>query len=218
MDSRRIGPSVLSADYLNLGRQLGELETAGADYIHFDVMDGRFVPNISIGLPILEAVRRGTSLPIDTHLMIVEPERWVGSFIEAGSDSVTVHVEATDHLHRLIQTIRDAGANASVAINPATSLSAIEEVIPLVDQILVMTINPGFGGQLFLPEMVEKIRRLKSLVDRLNPACVIQVDGGIGEDTIAIAADAGATSFVAGTAVFQGGGSIGDNIRLLREI
>lgn len=218
MDSRRIGPSVLSADYLNLGQQLGELEVAGADYIHFDVMDGRFVPNISIGLPILEAVRRGTSLPIDTHLMIVEPEHWIGSFVDAGSDSITVHAEATPHLHRLIQTIRDAGSGASVAFNPATPLSAIEEIVPLVDQILVMTINPGFGGQTFLPETVDKIRRLKILIDKVNPDCVIQVDGGISEATIGAAADAGATSFVAGTAVFQGNGSIADNIRALREV
>ena len=212
-----IGPSVLSADYLELGRQLVELETAGADYIHVDVMDGRFVPNISIGLPILEAVRRGTSLPIDTHLMIVEPEKWIQAFAAAGSDSITVHVEATPHLHRLVQEIRSSGVRASVAINPATPLSAIEEIVPLVDQILVMTINPGSGGQKFLPECVDKIRRLRELTERVNPECVIQVDGGIAKGTIAIAARAGASSFVAGTAVFSDSGSIAENIAVLRN-
>jgi ribulose-phosphate 3-epimerase len=216
-DSRAIGPSILSADYLHLGRQLTELEEAGADYIHFDVMDGRFVPNISIGLPILEAVRRGTSLPIDTHLMIVEPEKWIGEFVDAGSDSITVHVEATPHLHRLIQSIRDAGARASVAFNPATPIAAIEEIVPLVDQVLLMTINPGFGGQSFLAETVDKIRRLRKLVDRVNPKCVIQVDGGISVDTIGEASAAGATSFVAGTSVFAGNGSIAANIAALRS-
>ena len=216
-DSRLIGPSVLSADYLRLGQQLSEIESAGADYIHFDVMDGRFVPNISIGLPILEAIRRGTTLPIDTHLMIVEPEKWIDAFAEAGSDSITVHVEATNHLHRLIETIRAAGVRASVAFNPATPLAAIEEIVPLVDQVLLMTINPGFGGQSFLPETVDKIRRLRELIDRVNPDCIIQVDGGINVETIGIASDAGVTSFVAGTSVFDGGGSFAENILALRE-
>lgn len=216
-DSRAIGPSILSADYLQLGHQLNELKGAGADYIHFDVMDGRFVPNISIGLPILEAVRRGTSLPIDTHLMIVEPEKWIDEFVNAGSDSITVHVEATPHLHRLVQTIRDAGARASVAFNPATPIAAIEEIVPLVDQVLLMTINPGFGGQTFLAETVDKIRRLRALVDKVNPDCVIQVDGGISVDTIGEASAAGATSFVAGTSVFTGDGSLAANIAALRS-
>ncbi|MEJ7837401.1 MAG: ribulose-phosphate 3-epimerase [Thermomicrobiales bacterium] len=216
MDSRRIGPSVLSADYLNLGQQLQELEAAGADYIHFDVMDGRFVPNISIGLPILEAVRRGTTLPIDTHLMIVEPEKWIGPFVDAGSSTITVHVEATAHLHRLVQAIRDAGAKASVAFNPATPIAAIEEVLPLIDQVLLMTINPGFGGQTFLNETLGKLRNLRELVDRVNPDCVIQVDGGISASTIGAAAIAGASSFVAGTSVFHGKGSVAENIQVLR--
>lgn len=217
MDSRQIGPSVLSADYLHLGQQLAELEAAGADYIHFDVMDGRFVPNISIGLPILQAVRRGTTLPIDTHLMIVEPERWIELFVDAGSSTITVHVEATTHLHRLVQAIRDAGAKASVALNPATPLSAIEEIVPLIDQVLLMTINPGFGGQTFLQETLGKLRRLRTLVDRVNPDCVIQVDGGISESTIGAAASAGAHSFVAGTSVFHGKGTVAENIRALRN-
>lgn len=215
--SRAIGPSVLSADFLRLGEQLTELEAGGADYIHFDVMDGRFVPNISIGLPILEAIRRGSTLPIDTHLMIVEPEKWVDAFAEAGSDSITVHAEATPHLHRLIQQIAATGAKPSVAINPATPISAIEEVLPMLRQVLVMTVNPGFGGQSFIDACLPKIRRLRELVDRDNSGCIVQVDGGIGPDTIAAAAKAGATSFVAGTAVFGAHGSLAEAIAALKN-
>jgi ribulose-phosphate 3-epimerase len=215
--SRAIGPSVLSADFLHLGQQLAELEAGGADYIHFDVMDGRFVPNISIGLPILEATREGTALPIDTHLMIVEPENWVEAFASAGSNTITVHYEATAHLHRVVQAIEAAGAKPSVAINPATSLSAIEEIIPFVNQILVMTVNPGFGGQSFISACLDKISRLRDLVDRVNPDCVIQVDGGIAPGTIGLAAAAGATSFVAGTSVFDGNGSLAENVAALRR-
>jgi ribulose-phosphate 3-epimerase len=215
-DSRAIGPSVLSADFLRLGEQLQELETGGADYIHFDVMDGRFVPNISVGLPILEAIRAGTSLPIDTHLMIVEPEKWVEAFAAAGSGVITVHVEATAHLHRLVQAIEAAGARPSVAINPATPLGAIEEIVPMVHQVLVMTVNPGFGGQSFISACLDKIRRLRELVDVVNPDCVIQVDGGITPATIGLAASAGATSFVAGTSVFGGAESLAANIAALR--
>lgn len=212
-----IGPSVLSADFLRLGLQLRELESAGADYIHFDVMDGRFVPNISIGLPILEAIRSGTSLPIDTHLMIVEPEKWIELFADAGSDTITFHVEATPHPHRLVQAIVATGKTPSIALNPATPLSAIEEILPDVGQVLVMTVNPGFGGQSFIERCLDKIRRLREMVDRRNPDCVIQVDGGISEATIAAAASAGATSFVAGTAVFAGAGTLSDNIARLRD-
>jgi ribulose-phosphate 3-epimerase len=214
--SRAIGPSVLSADFLHLGQQLTELEGGDADYIHFDVMDGRFVPNISIGLPILEATRAGTSLPIDTHLMIVEPEKWVEAFAAAGSNTITVHYEATPHLHRVVQAIEAAGARPSVAINPATSVTAIEEIIPFVNQVLVMTVNPGFGGQSFISACLDKISRLRELVDRVNPDCAIQVDGGIAPATIGLAAAAGATSFVAGTSVFGGSGSLAENIAELR--
>jgi ribulose-phosphate 3-epimerase len=211
-----IGPSVLSADFLHLGPQLAELEAAGADYIHFDVMDGRFVPNISIGIPVLEATRAGTTLPIDTHLMIVEPEKWVDACAKAGSDRLTVHAEATPHLHRLIESIRAAGAMPSVAVNPATPLSAIEEILPDVGQILVMTVDPGFGGQSFIKHCLDKISRLREMLQERNPSCVIQVDGGISVETIGAAARAGATSFVAGTAVFEGPGSLAENIARIR--
>ncbi|HWV25272.1 MAG TPA: ribulose-phosphate 3-epimerase, partial [Thermomicrobiales bacterium] len=180
-----IGPSVLSADFLRLGEQLAEVARAGADYIHFDVMDGNFVPNISVGLPILEAVRQGTSLPVDVHLMIVEPAQWVDAFREAGADRITVHVEASDHLHRVVQTIERAGALPGVSLNPATPVSAIEEVVPYVGQILVMSVNPGFGGQSFIPTMLDKISRVRELIDRKNPGCRLEVDGGINTETIA---------------------------------
>ena len=215
--NRAIGPSVLSANFLNLGAQLDELAAAGADYLHFDVMDGRFVPNISIGLPVLEAIRAGSTLPIDTHLMIVEPDNWVETFATAGSDRITVHAEATPHLHRVIQAIAAAGATPSVAINPATPLAAIEEILDDVGQILVMTVNPGFGGQSFIESCLDKISRLREMVERTNPSCVIQVDGGIAESTIGLAAAAGATSFVAGTAVFDGPGTLAEKIAALRS-
>ena len=212
-----IGPSVLSADFLRLGQQLQDVAAAGADYIHFDVMDGSFVPNISIGLPVLEAVRQGTSLPIDAHLMIVEPDRWVERFIEAGADRVTVHAEATPHLHRVVQRIAAAGAIAGVSLNPATSVTAIEEILPFVGQVLVMTVNPGFGGQTFISTMVDKISRVRQMIDAVNPSCRLQVDGGINPQTIKRAVDAGADTVVAGTAIFNDHQSVADALRDLRS-
>jgi ribulose-phosphate 3-epimerase len=212
-----IGPSVLSADFLRLGDQLSELEEAGADYIHFDVMDGRFVPNISIGLPVLEATRRGTTLPIDVHLMIVEPERWVETFADAGADRITFHAEATPHMHRVVQTIEAKGKTAGVVINPATSLSAIEEMLPYIGQVLIMTVNPGFGGQAFIDAMLDKIGRTRDVIERRNPACRLQVDGGINPATIGAAVQAGADMIVAGNAVFAGGTSPAENMRALRD-
>jgi ribulose-phosphate 3-epimerase len=207
---------VLSADFLHLGQQLRDVEAAGANYVHFDVMDGRFVPNISIGLPVLEAVQRGTSLPIDTHLMIVEPDRWVEQFIDAGADRVTVHVEATPHLHRVIQRINNAGAVAGVSINPATSVVTIEEILPFVGQILVMTVNPGFGGQTFIPTMLAKIARVRAMIDAVNPSCRLQVDGGINAQTIKRVVEAGADTIVAGTAIFNDHQSVADALDELR--
>lgn len=212
-----IGPSVLSADFLRLGDQLSELEVAGADYIHFDVMDGRFVPNISIGIPVLEATRRGTTLPIDVHLMIVEPEKWVETFADAGADRITFHAEATPHMHRVVQTIEAKGKVAGIVINPATPLGAIEEILPYVGQVLIMTVNPGFGGQVFIEGMIDKISRTREMIERRNPDCRLQVDGGINPETIGIAVRAGADMIVAGNAVFAGGKSPAENMRALRE-
>lgn len=211
-----IGPSILSADFLHLGQQLDDLAAGGADYIHFDVMDGRFVPNISIGLPVLESVRVGTALPIDAHLMIVEPEKWIDAFREAGADSITVHVEATVHLHRLVTSITETGAAAGVALNPATPVAAIEEIVPFVSKILVMTINPGFGGQTYIPQMTAKVARVRELIDRINPDCRLEVDGGINVHTIAGVVDAGADTLVAGTAVLNDQGTVAANIGVLR--
>lgn len=211
-----IGPSVLSADFLRLGQQLDEVAAAGADYIHFDVMDGNFVPNISIGLPVLKAVQQGTALPIDSHLMIAEPDRWVERFVEAGADHVTVHVEATPHLHRVVQRITDAGAVAGVSLNPATSVSTLEEILPFVGQVLVMTVNPGFGGQSFIPTMIDKIARVRAMIDAANPSCRLQVDGGINASTIKRAVEAGADTIVAGTAIFNERQSVAEALRELR--
>ena len=211
-----LGPSVLSADFLRLGEQLGEMEAAAAGYVHFDVMDGRFVPNMSIGLPVLEATRRGTSLAIDVHLMIEEPDRWVEAFVEAGADTVTFHIEATPHAHRVAQSIERAGGIPGVALNPATPLESISELLPFVGQVLIMTVNPGFGGQAFIPEMVSKIERLATLIDERDLDCIIQVDGGVNESTIGTVVDAGARSVVAGSAVINDRNSIAENLDLLR--
>lgn len=212
-----IGASVLSADFLRLGDQLTELEKAGADYIHFDVMDGRFVPNISIGLPVMEATRRGTTLPIDCHLMIVEPDRWVETFADAGADRITFHAEATAHMHRVVETIVAKGKVAGISLNPATSLEALEEILPFVGQVLIMTVNPGFGGQLFINETLDKVRRLREMIDRRNPECRLQVDGGINPQTIGAVVDAGADTIVAGSAIFARGKLPAENIADLRN-
>lgn len=211
-----IGPSVLSADFLRLGEQLAELEAGGVDYIHFDVMDGRFVPNISIGLPVLEATKSGTSLPVDVHLMIVEPDRWVEEFADHGADRITFHAEATPHMHRVVQTIEAKGKVPGVSINPATAIGVLEEILPYLGQVLIMTVNPGFGGQSFIDTSLDKIRRMREMIDRVNPDCRLQVDGGINEDTIRAAAEAGADMIVAGSAVFAGDRSPAENVARLR--
>jgi ribulose-phosphate 3-epimerase len=212
----KLGPSLLSADFLQLGAQLREMESAHADFVHFDVMDGQFVPNISIGLPVLEATRAGTSLPIDVHLMMVQPDRWVESFVEAGADVVTFHIEATPHAHRVAQSIERAGGRPGVALNPATPLDSIAELLPYVRQVLIMTVNPGFGGQAFISGMVRKVERLAEIIDQRNLDCVIQVDGGINEDTIAEVVSAGARSIVAGSAVINPFDTIAANLDALR--
>lgn len=203
LTSPRLAPSILSADFLNLGADLTSLEVAGADVVHFDVMDGVFVPNISIGLPVLAAVRRGTSLPIDVHLMITQPERYLASFVEAGADALTVHVEGATHLHRTLSQIRDLGAKAGVAINPATPANWLSEVLPMIDQVLVMSVNPGFGGQSFIESQLAKIATLRVMLDAANPQAILAVDGGVHAQNVAAIIAAGADQVIAGSAVFN---------------
>jgi ribulose-phosphate 3-epimerase len=197
-----IAPSILSADFGRLADEVRAIEAAGADVVHVDVMDGRFVPNITIGPLVVEAVRKVTRLPIDVHLMIVEPERYVETFARAGASVISVHAEASPHLHRTLQAIRAAGARPAVALNPATPLSAVEWVLGDCDMVLVMTVNPGFGGQRYIEFGTEKVRQLRALADVRNPTLDIEVDGGVNADTAALVAAAGANVLVAGTAVF----------------
>jgi ribulose-phosphate 3-epimerase len=198
----RIAPSILSADFARLGEEVRAVEEAGADWIHVDVMDGRFVPNITIGPLVVEAVRRVTDLPLDVHLMIEQPERYVSDFVKAGAATVSVHAEACPHLHRTIAQIREAGARASVALNPATPAVGVDPVLADLDQVLVMTVNPGFGGQKFIESTLSKIHTLRGWIRERKLAVDIEVDGGIGAETIGRVARAGANVFVAGTAVF----------------
>ncbi len=198
----RIAPSLLSADFGRLADEVRAVEAAGADWIHIDVMDGRFVPNITIGPLVVEAVRKVTRLPIDAHLMIVEPERYVEAFAKAGADVISVHAEASPHLHRTLQAIRAAGARPAVALNPSTGLEAIEYVLGDCEMVLLMTVNPGFGGQSYIDACTGKVRRLRAMADARKLPLELQVDGGIRPETIAAVAAAGANVFVAGTAVF----------------
>jgi ribulose-phosphate 3-epimerase len=200
----QIAPSILSADFCRLGEQVAAAEAGGADCIHCDVMDGHFVPNMTIGPLIVEAVRRATTLPIDVHLMIEQPERYIPAFVAAGANSLSVHGETCPHLHRTIQQIVELGARASVALNPATPLNTLDEILPELDMVLVMTVNPGFGGQSFIEATCDKIRRLRERARacRAGRALDIEVDGGINVETVARVVDAGANVLVAGSAVF----------------
>ena len=202
MNAPRIAPSILSADFAKLGAEVAAVERAGAEWIHVDVMDGHFVPNLTIGPVVVEAVRRSTSLPLDVHLMIEHPERYVTEFVKAGAATISVQVEACPHLHRTIGQIHEAGARASVVLNPGTPALAIEPVLSDVDQVLVMTVNPGFGGQKFIESMLVKIAALRRMIDERGLDVALEVDGGISLETIGRAARAGAEVFVAGTAVF----------------
>jgi ribulose-phosphate 3-epimerase len=197
-----IAPSILSADFTRLGEQIAAAERGGATIIHFDVMDGHFVPNITIGLPVLRSLARATRLPLDAHLMISEPGLYAEQFVEAGAQMVSVHIEADPHIHRTLASIKKKGAKAGIVINPATSLGAIEEAIQYADYVLVMSVNPGFGGQKFIPASLEKVRRLRRMIDERGLSIRIEIDGGIGPDNIADAVAAGAEIFVAGTSVF----------------
>ncbi len=197
-----VAPSILSADFGRLAEEVRAAEAAGADWIHVDVMDGRFVPNITVGPVVVEAVRKVTSLPVDVHLMIVEPERYVEAFARAGADVVSVHAEVSPHLHRTLQAIRAAGARPAVALNPSTPLAALEHVLGDCEMVLLMTVNPGFGGQAYIPACTEKVRRLRQMAEARGQALHVEVDGGIRPDTVGPVAAAGANVLVAGTAVF----------------
>jgi ribulose-phosphate 3-epimerase len=212
----RIAPSILAADFTRLGDHIREAEAAGADWIHIDVMDGHFVPSLSFGAIVVEAARRVTALPLDVHIMVREPDHLLEGFAKAGADAITVHVEACTHLHRSLQTIKGLGCKTGVALNPATAAVTLTEVLPLVDLVLVMTVNPGYGGQKFLPETLGKIRQLRQMLDELGRQTDISVDGGIGAETAPQVVGAGANVLVAGTAVFNPNFSVASGIEQVR--
>jgi ribulose-phosphate 3-epimerase len=198
-----IAPSILAADFASLGEEIRAVERGGANLLHVDVMDGHFVPNISIGVPVVESLRKATRLPLDVHLMIENPERYIQPFSEAGADMISVHQEATYHLDRVLTMIREHGCKSGAVINPATPVSALSEVLDSVDHVLVMSVNPGFGGQKFIPGALEKIRRLKEIRERYNYSFRIEVDGGLGPENVMQVVRAGAEILVAGTSIFH---------------
>ena len=211
-----IAPSILSADFTRLAEEIAVVEKAGASLLHVDVMDGRFVPNITVGLPVVKAISRATRLPIDAHLMIVEPGRYAEQFVKAGARMVSIHIEADPHAHRTLAAVRSAGGLAGIVINPATSLSALDEAIKFADYVLVMSVNPGFGGQEFIPESLDKVRRLRKMIDERGLSTRIEIDGGINAENIAEVTGAGAEIIVAGSAIF-GAGDPAIALREMRE-
>jgi ribulose-phosphate 3-epimerase len=215
-DFVKLAPSILAADFARLGEQVAEAEKAGADRIHIDVMDGHFVPNLSMGAPIVQSLRRVTRLPFEIHLMIYDPDFFFDEFVEAGSDSFVVHWEGNANLHRTVQCIKSLGKRAGVAINPATPAAVLEEILPDVEQVLIMTVNPGFGHQHFLPTTLQKIRRVREMIDQIKPWCDVEVDGGIDAETAPLAVAAGATVLVAGTAIFGEGEEVAAAMDRLR--
>ena len=216
MSSVKLAPSILSADFARLGDQVREAERAGADRIHVDVMDGHFVPNLTMGPAIVESLRRVTQLPLEIHLMITDPDRFLDAFVAAGSDSFLVHWEGNDNLHRTVQRIRAFGKRAAVAINPATPATMLEDIVSDLDQVLVMTVNPGFGHQAFIPTTVPKIGRVRELIERRRPGCEVEVDGGIDATTAPLVVRAGATTLVAGSAIFGDPDGVAVAMRRLR--
>lgn len=211
-----IAPSILSADFTRLAEAIATVKAGGANILHVDVMDGHFVPNITIGLPVVRSIRKATDMTIDTHLMIDEPGRYAAEFVKAGADMVSVHIEADAHLHRTLTAIREAGAKAGVAINPATPVEYLSEALPYADFILLMSVNPGFGGQRFIPTMTAKLRRLRQMIEDAGLDVTIEIDGGIDETNIAEIVSAGARIIVAGSAVF-GRGDAADSVKDLIE-
>jgi ribulose-phosphate 3-epimerase len=212
----KIAPSILSADFSRLGDEVRAVEEAGADYIHIDVMDGHFVPNITVGPMIVKAVREITPLPLDVHLMITDPDHFIDEFVRSGADILTVQTEALVHAHRTIQHIKGQGARASISLNPATPLNGLEYILEDLDMVLLMTVNPGFGGQKFIPSVVPKIRRLREMVVERGCSVEIEVDGGIGPETIGLVSAAGADVFVAGSAIFYSE-NYAETIRAMRD-
>ena len=212
----RIAPSILSADFARLADEIQAVEAAGADLIHVDVMDGRFVPNLTIGPVVVEAARKVTKLPLDVHLMIVEPEKLIPEFIDAGANYLTVHVETCPHLHRTLHMIKEKGVKAGVTLNPSTPLNTVEAVLPDADLLLIMSVNPGFGGQRFIPQALEKVRQARALIDRQHLSVELEVDGGVKVDNVKELAAAGAEIFVAGSAIF-GSKDYKDTIRQMRQ-
>jgi len=213
----KLAPSILSADFARLGEQIDEVAKAGADYIHVDVMDGHFVPNITIGAPVVASIRRVTSLPLDVHLMIEHPERYISEFINAGADIITVHVEASPHIYSTIRLIKELGARAGVSLNPPTPLSAVDEFIHHVDLVLIMSVNPGFGGQSFIPETLPRIANMRKMIDSRKPGIELEVDGGINADNAPAIVEAGADVLVAGNSVFRAEEGISGAMQRLRE-
>ena len=213
----KLASSILSADFSRLGEAVAEATRAGVDYIHVDIMDGRFVPNITFGTDMVKAIRSQTTLPLDVHLMIAEPERHVQRFAAAGGDIITVHAEACTHLHRVVHQIKESGAKAGVAINPGTPISAVEDLLSDLDLVLVMSVNPGFPAQEFIPGSVDKLQRMRQRLDAMGAGAELEVDGGVNEATAASVAKAGARVLVAGSALFNDRGTVRENLDRLRS-